>query len=199
MDKKRKETKGNPEGLTLLFYAQGCRVSWGWEQVTPESFWEHGPPESARRTVGRDHREDPLSNWKQPLSRLVMRVCAPSTRLAGTGTLSTALSPGSSRCCKKTTPNPQAAQSKWCMEGRGARTAVRLPRVTAEAPWLQNSLEDTAGPLEVMPAAVQEAGEEAHAYSSSTVRHSGCLPQPTLKLSSHFLTPPLALKFQLSL
>ena len=24
---------------------------------------------------------------------------------------------GSSRCCKKTTPNPQAAQSKWCMEG----------------------------------------------------------------------------------
>lgn len=47
---------------------------------------------------------------------------------------------------------------------------MRLPRVTAEAPWLQNSLEDTAGSLEVMPAAVQEAGEEAHAYSSSMVR-----------------------------
>lgn len=76
------------------------------------------------------------------------------------------------------------------MEGRGARTAVRLPRVTAEALWLQNSLEDTAEPLEVMPAPVQGAGEEAHAYPSSTVRQSGCLPQPTLKLSSRFLPPP---------
>lgn len=32
--------------------------------------------------------------------------------------------------------------------------------MTAEAPCLQSSLEDTAGPLEVMPAAVQGAGEE---------------------------------------
>ena len=143
--------------------------------------------------VGRDHREDPLSKWKQPLPGLMVRVCAPSSQLAGTGTLSAALIPGSSRCSMKTTPQPpngQAAQSKWRMEGRGACTAVRLPRVTAEALWLQNSLEDTAEPLEVKTAPVQGAGEAAHAYPSSMVRQSGCLPQPTLKFSSHFLPPP---------
>lgn len=47
------------------------------------------------------------------------------------------------------------------MEVRGALTAVRLLHVTAEGLWLQNSLEDTAGPPEVRPAEQRSRGTRA--------------------------------------
>lgn len=57
--------------------------------------------------------------------------------------------------------------------------------MTAEALWLQNSLEDTAQPLEVTPAAVQEAVEEDHPPCPRRGQgRVACLPQPTLELSS---------------
>ena len=122
------------------------------------------------------------------------------------GTLSTALSPAnreecSSRCSKKTTPQPPSGQSAPRRVARGSevpRTAGRLLRVTAEALWLHNSLEDTAEPLEVTPAAVQGAVEEDHPPRPRRGQgRVACLPQPTLELSSRF-DSPLPPKFQLS-